>query len=44
MKEFEFTTNTSNVYLLQQGENIIEVTVTNSDGVTEKTGVIRVTK
>lgn len=44
MKEFEFTTNTSNVYLLQQGENIIEVTVTNSDGVTEETGVIRVTK
>ena len=44
MKEFEFKTNTSNVYLLQQGENIIEVTVTNSDGVTEETGVIRVTK
>ena len=44
MKEFEFTTNTSNVYLLQQGENLIEVTVTNSDGVTEETGVIRITK
>ena len=42
MKEFEFATK--DVYQLQQGENLIEVTVTNSDGVTEETGVVRVTK
>ena len=32
------------IYELKQGENLIEVTVTNSDGVTEETGVVRIVK
>ena len=41
-KDFEFATK--DIYQLQQGENTIEVTVTNSDGVTEESGIIRYAK
>ena len=41
-KDFEFATK--DIYQLQQGENTIEVTVTNSDGVTEESGIIRYEK
>ena len=41
-KDFEFATK--DIYQLQQGENTIEVTVTNSDGITEESGIIRYAK
>lgn len=40
-KEFEYVVK---IMELKQGENLIEVTVTNSDGVKEETGVVRVNK
>ena len=42
-KEFEYVVK-EDIYELKQGENLIEVTVTNSDGVTEETGVVRIVK
>lgn len=40
-KDFEYVVE---IMELKQGENLIEVTVTNSDGVTAETGVVRITK